>query len=183
MASLNITSLPKHIDELRVLLDKNPIDVLASNETRLDSSISDGEMHISNYVLVPRDRSLNGRFGGGVCFYIRESIDINYSLRPDLCVDQLENLAIEIRKPRSKPFLIMTWYRPPNSTVDKFRLFETLVGRIDAEGVEFYVLGDMNCNLVASALDHNSSQLINITDLYGLHQLICEPVFQIVRRH
>ena len=41
----------------------------------------------------------------------------------------------------------MTWYRPPNSTVDKFRLFETLVGRIDVEGVEFYILGDMNCNL------------------------------------
>ena len=160
MASLNITSLPRHVDELRVLLDKSPIDVLAINETRLDSSISDGEMHISNYVLVRRDRSLNGRFGGNVCFYIRESI--NYSLRPDLCADQLENLAIEIHKPRSKPFLIMTWYRPPNSTVDKFRLFETLVGRIDAEGVEFYVLGDMNCNLAGSPLDHNSNQLINI---------------------
>ena len=79
------------------MLDKSPIDVLAINETRLDSSISDGEMHISNYVLVRRDRSLNGRFGGGVCFYICESI--NYSLRPDLHVDQLENLAIEIRKP------------------------------------------------------------------------------------
>ena len=130
-------------------------------------------MHISNYVLVRRDRSLNGRFGGGVCFYIRESI--NYSIRPDLCVDQLENLAIEIRKPRSKPFLIMTWYRPPNSTVDKFRLFETLVGRIDAEGVEYYILGDMNCNLAGSPLDHNSIQLTNIADLYGLHQFICEP--------
>ena len=69
MISLNITSLPKRIDELRVLLDKSPIDVLAINETRLDSSISDGEMHISNYVLVRRDRSLNGRFGGGVFWW------------------------------------------------------------------------------------------------------------------
>ena len=108
MALLNITSFPKHIDELRVLLASGPIDVLAINETRLDSSISDSEMHISNYVLVRRDRRLNGRFGRGVCFYICESI--NFSLRPDLCVDQLENLAIEICKPRSRPFLIMTWY-------------------------------------------------------------------------
>ena len=75
MASLNITSLPKHIDELRILLEKSPIDVLAINETRLDSSIRDGEMHISNYLLVRRDRSLNGKFGGGVCFYICESIN------------------------------------------------------------------------------------------------------------
>jgi hypothetical protein len=48
----------------------------------------------------------------------------------------------------------MTWYRPPDSTVDKFRLF--LVGRIDAECVEFYIMGDMNCNVAASKLDHNS---------------------------
>ena len=51
----NITSLPKHIDELRVLLASGPIDVLAINETRLDSSISDSEMHIPNYVLVRCD--------------------------------------------------------------------------------------------------------------------------------
>ena len=33
----------------------------------------------------------------------------------------------------------------------------------------------MNCNLAGSPLDHNSNQLTYIADLYGLHQLICEP--------
>ena len=33
MASLNITSLLKHIDELRIVLDGQPIDILAINET------------------------------------------------------------------------------------------------------------------------------------------------------
>lgn len=32
LASLNITSLPKHIDELRVLLADNPLDVLSRNK-------------------------------------------------------------------------------------------------------------------------------------------------------
>ena len=50
-------------------------------------------MHTSNYVLIRQDRSLNGRFGGGACFYIRENI--NYSLRLDLSVDQLENLLLK----------------------------------------------------------------------------------------
>ena len=36
LANLNITSLPNHIDELRVLLADKPIDVLSINETRLD---------------------------------------------------------------------------------------------------------------------------------------------------
>ena len=36
MAFLNITSLTKHIDELRILLANYPLDVISINETRLD---------------------------------------------------------------------------------------------------------------------------------------------------
>ena len=41
LASLNIASLPKHIDELRVLLSDNPLGILSINETRLDDSVSE----------------------------------------------------------------------------------------------------------------------------------------------
>ena len=50
---------------------------------------------------------------------------------------QLTN-RIEIRKPRSKPFLIATWYRPPNSSTEIFSHFESFVGKLDAENVEFH---------------------------------------------
>ena len=46
MASLNITSLLKHIDELRVFLNDQNIDVLAINETRLNESISDQDVKV-----------------------------------------------------------------------------------------------------------------------------------------
>ena len=36
MASLNITSLTKNSDELRILLANYPLDVISINETRLD---------------------------------------------------------------------------------------------------------------------------------------------------
>ena len=88
LASLNITSLPKHIDELRILLADRSIDILAINETRLDDSILDREVHILGYDIIRRDRNKNG---GGVCFYVRSTI--NYSLRLDLSVNQLENLC------------------------------------------------------------------------------------------
>ena len=173
LALLNITSLIKHIDELRILLDSNPVDVLAINETRLDSAINDCEVYISGYDIIRRDRNVNGRFGGGVCFYVRSTI--NFLPRPDLSIEVLENLCIEVRKPRSKPFLIATWYRPPDSVVEKFNFFETLVARLDAENVEYYIMGDLNCNLAATTLDHNSTLLTSITDLYDLNQLINEP--------
>ena len=172
LAFLNITSLIKHLDELRVLLVDSPVDVLAINETRLDSNITDNEVHISGYEIVRRDRNINGRYGGGVCFYVRSII--NVLPRHDLSIDQIENLCIEIRKPSSKPFLVTTWYRPPDSAVDKFQYFETLVGKLDAENVEFYVLGDLNCNLKSATLDHNSNLLTNIANLFNLRQLIDE---------
>ena len=80
----------------------------------------------------------------------------------------------EIRKPNSKPVVIVTWNRPPNSPNEVFSSLENLIGRLDSENVEFYLMGDINCNM-ASMSDSNSRLLCNITDLYGLHQLINEP--------
>jgi len=67
MASLNITSFLKHIDELRILLDGQHIDILAINETRLGGSISDQGINIVGYDLIHRNRTVSGRFGGGLC--------------------------------------------------------------------------------------------------------------------
>ena len=83
--------------------------------TWLDQSIPDSDLYISGYEIIRRDRDFPGADGkayGGVCFYVRSSV--NFVLRSDLSVNELENLCIEIRKPNSKPFLIGTWYRPPN---------------------------------------------------------------------
>ena len=46
---------------------------------------------------------------------------------------------------------------------------------LDAENVEYYLLGDLNCDLGSPDLESNSRSLIGITELYGLHQLISEP--------
>ena len=81
MGMLNITSLPKHIDEIRILLTDQCLDVLALNETRLDDKISNEEIHIDSYDLIRFDRS---RKGGGVCMYVKNShsfLEINDLMR------------------------------------------------------------------------------------------------------
>ena len=131
MAALNVRSLIGHIDELRVLLATNPIDVLAINESWLDASIHD-EIHISDYEIVRRDRSVcsaNGKTYVGVCSNVRSSIS-------------------------SHSLIVSTWYRPPDLTNDKFAYFESFIGWLDSENVEYYLLGDPNCNFGASVLDH-----------------------------
>ena len=92
------------------------------------------------YNIVRRDRPLNDRNGGGVCFYVRSNI--NYIVREDLVSDQLENLSMEIIKPRSKPFIVVTWYRPPNSPFELFSTFADFVRKLDADGKEYYIMGD-----------------------------------------
>ncbi|XP_068707785.1 uncharacterized protein [Montipora foliosa] len=171
LASLNINKLTTHLDELKIFLVSNDIDVLAINETKLNEYITDNEVSISGYDIVRRDRTTYG--GGGVCFYVKKSI--NFSVRNDLCMDSLENLCIEIRKPRSKSFIVATWYRPPNSLVGIFSPFEELIGKLDSLNTEFYLLGDLNCNMAASQFDSDTRKLLTITDVYGLQQLITEP--------
>ncbi len=79
MGMLNITSLPKHIDEIRIILADECLDILALNGTRLDGTNNNQDMCISNYDLIRVNRS---KTGGGVCYV--------YSERKYLTRDNLE---------------------------------------------------------------------------------------------
>ena len=83
---------------------------------------------------------------------------------------------LEIIKPGSKPFIVATWYRPLNSPFELFSTFEDFVGKLDADGKEYYLMGDFNCSMLpASFYNANTQALLNITDIYNLKQLITEP--------
>ena len=64
---VNINSLLKHVDELRLMLPNSKIGVLAINESKIDSTVTESEISILGYNLLRRDRN---RFGGGVVIYI-----------------------------------------------------------------------------------------------------------------
>ena len=67
MAALNINSLVAHIDELRVFMSSSEIDILAINETKLNFSVDNNEIHLQGFDIVRKDRITNGRNEGGVC--------------------------------------------------------------------------------------------------------------------
>ena len=118
---INITTLPKYIDQLRMYLIHQPFHVLSINETRLNENISDDSVKICGYEIFRKDRN---REGGGVALYIKTALNAN--VRLDLVPDGLEAVCVEIQRLKSKPLLIGTWYRPPNSAIemmDKFELF------------------------------------------------------------
>ena len=118
MAALNINSLLAHLDDLKFFVLDSKIDVLAIKETKIDSSVYDNEIYLPGFEVVRKDRSVNGRRGGGVCIYLRSNI--NYQIRNDLCDDRLECVVIEIIRSHSRPFIVSTWHKPPNSPQDIF---------------------------------------------------------------
>ena len=97
ICSLNAPYLLKHKYEIEMLLRVNNIDILALNETKVDETISTCHTEIDGYNHERFDRN---RHGGGVCIYIKSSI--NYERLNDFSPsdnEALETVTIEI-KPR-----------------------------------------------------------------------------------
>ena len=80
MAALNINSLLAHLGEVNFFVLDSKIDVLASNETRIDSSVNDNDIHFPGFEVVRKDRAVNGRSGGGVCMYLRNNINYQVTI-------------------------------------------------------------------------------------------------------
>ena len=67
MASINMNSLLKHIDDLRIILEKHLLDALAINESKIDEYFSNNEIKICSYVSYRKDRN---RIGGGIVLHV-----------------------------------------------------------------------------------------------------------------
>ncbi len=99
---------------------------------------------------------------------------LNYLERKDLTRDNLEAVCVEIRKPSTAPFIVGTIYRPPSASVDSFATIEQLVQTIDDENKEFYILGDLNANMLDTS-NNATKNLNSIMELYQLSQTINTP--------
>ena len=75
----------------------------------------------------------------------KESLIIH---RNDLVGNNLEALCNEILKPSSESFIVGTIYGPPSAFIDSFSNIERLIKLIDDENNKFYLLGDINPNML-----------------------------------
>ena len=66
----------------RVFMSTSKIDILPVSETKLDFTIDNSELYLPGFEIIRKDRKINGRNRGGVCFYVRSNL--NYNTREDL---------------------------------------------------------------------------------------------------
>jgi hypothetical protein len=70
-----------------------------------------------------------------------------------LPIHNLEAVCVEICKHSTAPFIVGTIYRPPSAFVDSFATIEQIVKTIDNENKEFYILADLNANMLDTSIN------------------------------
>lgn len=169
---LNIRSLPKHIDELKILLLDNPFHIMCLNETWLNSSWTDSELHIEGYNLIRNDRPDSQR--GGTAIYFSKELMGRH--RPDLNSSELEAVWLEVLSPNKSRTLICSIYQPPDTGLDDFKTnIEGVMDKVSMESASVILTGDLNIDMKGKHLTTQAKGLNQLFNIYQLKQLIKEP--------
>lgn len=166
---INIQGLRTKIDELKILLTTNKIDIFGVTETKLNEKHLTQSFAIDGYQTPLRKDRINNS-GGGLLIYIRNNL--NCIQRTDLEDNNLEHIWVEIKNTNSKPLLLCLLYRPPNSLAYWNTQFERNIENAQLEDKEIILLGDFNKDLMT---ERSTRDWLNFTLSLGLTQLIESP--------
>lgn len=149
---LNVQSLPRHIDELRIDLQSKCSHIILLSESWLHTGINNKAISIDGYAVFRNDRS-DGRRGGGVCIYCKKSLKVKV-LSTSSKEFSCEFLFIEAKIHNLK-LLIGCIYNPPNcnNMDDLFSEMERLCPQYQ----HIVIGGDFNINILLQsnlARDH-----------------------------
>lgn len=81
--------------------------LLVTVKPDLDKTVRDSDVSIQGYNIYRNDRDSNG---GGVAIYVKESLP---EPKVKIISNKLEPIELEFNTIHAKPFLIISWYRPP----------------------------------------------------------------------
>lgn len=164
---LNIRSIRRHFDELRVFLHSvlNQVDIYILALTEVNLQENDVFCYeLEGFKSIKKLRS--NKRGGGITIYVNNKIDfteITYntiSFESILCKVTLQDVE----------YIIMTCYRPPNSNKNIFMdELEAMLTEIKCKNVIF--IGDININ-ICNKLDLNVMTYRNLLSTYGYDELI-----------
>ncbi|XP_072043447.1 uncharacterized protein [Amphiura filiformis] len=143
IAHLNIQCLRYKVDHLRILLSHNNIDILCLTETWLTNDDTDNELIIEGYNLCRLDRI--GMQHGGILCCVKDGVV--FKEKSNLHDDSIEALWIEINLPHTKPLLLGTVYRVPNSKVDYIDKLDQVFQNHTSLYDDVIIVGDFNLDL------------------------------------
>ena len=84
-------------------------------------------------------------------------------------------LCIQVNLTHQKPFILIPWYRPPDSSIHVFDLLETVLENVEATSLDYLLIGDINCDLLQNNPTCHTKRLLQIAREYNLHQHVEKP--------
>ena len=173
IAHINVRSLRKKVEQLKVVVKKYSIDILCISESWLQDTITDGDVAIEDFSIVRRDRRNRTRGGGGgVAIYVKNGI--MYSRRNDIITDpDLESVWLEV-KTSCQPILVCCMYRAPGSLSIVYDHIIDTFENASKKDEHMVILGDLNHDYLSNQGEPNN-KIVIIESLFGMKQLIEEP--------
>src|SRR6218665_787429 len=158
---INARSISSKMDDLRFMLLKLPVMVLALTETWLTEE-NDKNLKVPGYVTISKPRK--DRIRGGVALLIREDIafypltDVTY-----LAHDTYEGLFINVPQSKGQDLIIGSIYRPPGQPLGSFNddLAE-LIPVLTKDRRRVLLMGDFNINLMNLHSHEPTQDFLNI---------------------
>ena len=143
IAHLNARSLVSCIDDIRLLIHEEQLDILTLSETWLDGTINDLEVCPTGMNIIRKDRN---RRGGGTAILISDRL--RFEFRQDLNSDEIEAVWLEIFPRSKRSMLICSAYRSPacNAFFDHL-MFVYEKGLHNRKQQHITILGDLNCDI------------------------------------
>ena len=176
---LNVRSLYKHLDEIRISL--KGYDIMAFTETWLNDRMPNSMIQLPGYRMFRQDRkgeSVKVR-GGGIVIYVAQGIVdfFNVDRTISTCTKDLEQCWAKLDIPHMKPIRLGVVYRPPSGIVEEAFVQlrnSTNSATDDLKTAEVIILGDLNINYSKKTTPEFKS-LKSFERKYLLTQLIKTP--------
>ena len=150
LGHLNIRSLVKKMDQVRLMLSNSDIDVFSLSETWLKSHLHSGLVELEGYNMFRLDRGTRGKKrGGGLVTYINTKYSEHCESLSDLNAsdEHVEAQWVQIHRPHCKNVVMCNIYRPPNGDLKKAILYlENCLLQINMDKTNLFLMEDMNVN-------------------------------------
>ena len=174
VSHINIQSLYPEFEEVKLLIKRNNIDVLAITESWLHDFYTDQMVHIDGYSLFRLDRQYDKEHGG-IVVYVKSNIFVNAIELDNLnrSNSDIEALWLVCKPNGHKTFTLGVFYRQPKGNHQRFLDYledvTMTIARLD--NWDHYLVGDFN------AYFHDDEQAIvksikSIVEVAGLKQMI-----------